>query len=427
MDLRLLVYIFLASTIAGCATPATSFLQLDYKKPAIPLTDAAVTGKEQKKLKSLTVSNKIFTLPDESPAVKISEVAVKATLGTGISRPDVKKKDPWSIVLSKVHLGNVKKGLLDGAPNVAVLLRVNSGDGSDIDGKWVLAAIGESVPVPSDLNFDNLLVWSGITDKTIVIDIQFVKLNKADKERMQGYLSVVSLVSTAIPQYGPIAASIVKAGEAINEGRSDYTVLLTYRAGFHPEHSLKYAAYALVPQEVAMKYGNGMWYDINSIPADQIKVGDDTLASNWCAFRIIKGSSRTFEYARTSSLDSARKIADDWVSTNNPIASISSLKMAVGGLISSAEAARITNNIDFKNSKSIYNALKDLKKRQSDPDPATHIKDSDYIRLLQIVESYLPAELIPSPSASLDDWLKNIEKLSTYHYDSEKEAWVKNT
>lgn len=55
-----------------------------------------------------------------------------------------------------------------------------------------LASVQEGVTVPSFLNFDNLLVWSGITDQTITIDLQLVKLNKADKDRMAGiFLSLL--------------------------------------------------------------------------------------------------------------------------------------------------------------------------------------------------------------------------------------------
>jgi hypothetical protein len=48
--------------------------------------------------------------------------------------------------------------------------------------------------VPSFLNFDNLVVWSGITDEAITIDLQLVKLNAAHKERIDEYLSVAGKV-----------------------------------------------------------------------------------------------------------------------------------------------------------------------------------------------------------------------------------------
>lgn len=407
---------------SGCATPATTFMLLDYKQQ-VGTAKVAKTAIEK-----YSVSNELFSLSADKMAASIQKVVGKSSPpGSGISRPAVKKKDPWSIVLARAHLADPRKGWFDGAPNVAVLLRINTGDGSDIDGKWVLAAANESVTVPSDLNFDNLLVWSGITDKAITIDVEFVKLNKADKEKMAGYLSLTSLVSTAIPQYGAIAKAIVSAGEAINTARSDYTVLLSYRAGFHTEKSLQYAVYALLPQEVANTQGKDLWYDLNFPDTDQIKDGSSRLAANWCAFRIIKGSSRTFDYGKADSLEKVKKLADDWVSINNPTKSYSDIKTALGGIVSSLEAKRITGKIEFNNKNSIVEALRQVKKRQSDPDKTLHLNDSDYSRLLQVIESYLPDDLIPSADSNIDVWIKNSEKLAKgYHYDAEQDKWVKD-
>jgi hypothetical protein len=226
-------------------------------------------------------------------------------------------------------------------------MRVTSGDGSEVDGKWVLAYAQEAVAVPSELNFDNILVWSGTTGKAITIDLELVKLNKADKERMEGYLAVADLVAGAIPTYGAIAQGIVKAGEAINKSRGDYTVLLAYRAGFHPDKSLKYAAYALMPQDIARQQGLQLWYylppedRIVGVP-EEVRLGDSALNANWGVFRVIKGSHRTFEYGRAESIENIRKLADNWISTLNPLGSTQAMKDSVEKLISSVEAQRIT-------------------------------------------------------------------------------------
>jgi len=404
--------------LSGCATPATSFLILNYNQAPKASSDT-----NQLAIENVSVSNNLFAaLPQNLIVPAPIPIFVP---GSGSARPEVRQGDPWSIVLSRVQVADADRGWFDGAPNIAVLLRVNTGDRSDIDGKWVLAAVQNEVTVPSFLNFDNLLVWSGITDRTITIDLQLVKLNKADKDRMAGYLSIASLISGAVPQYGPVANSIVKAGEAINAARDSYTVLLTYRAGFHAQHSLRYAAYALLPQPVARANAKTLWYDIKA--PDEIKSGSESLNSNWCAFRIIKGSSRTFENGRADSLEKVRLLADQWIASENPAASLINLKEAVSNLVSSVEAARITSKIDFQNKASLEKALSAVKERQADPDPNMRLIAQDYNRFLQIVSSYLPPELMSGNDASIEKWQEAIGKLDTYHYDANSERWVKNS
>jgi len=404
-------------TLAGCAAPATSVLILNYSD--VPQSFSSTT---QLAIENVSVSNNLFSALPRNLVVPTP--LPKSVPGSGSVRPEVQQGDPWSIVLSRVRITEAEKGWFDGAPNIAVLLRVNIGDKSDIDGKWVLAAVQKEVAVPSFLNFDNLLVWSGITDRTVTIDLQLVKLNKADKDRMDGYLSIASLISGAIPQYGPVANSIIKAGEAINEARDSYTVLLAYTAGFHAQHSLRYAAYALLPQAIAQANARTLWYDLTA--PDEIKVGKERLNSNWCAFRIIKGSSRTFEYGRADSLEKVRQVADQWIASESPAASFTSLKEAVSKLVSSVEAARITSKIDFQSKVSLERAIRAVKERQADPDPSMRLNTQDYNRFLQIVSSYLPPELTPASDAGIDKWQEVISKLDSYHYDADSDRWVKN-
>lgn len=80
--------------------------------------------------------------------------------------------------------------------------------------------------------------------------------------------------------------------------RDSYTVLLNYRAKFHAQHILRYAAYVLLPQSVAKSNAKTVWYDLKA--PDEVKSESEGLHSNWCAFRTNKGSARTFEYGRAS-------------------------------------------------------------------------------------------------------------------------------
>jgi PBP1b-binding outer membrane lipoprotein LpoB len=426
----ILFVILLSVILAGCATPATSVLMLDYNKP-IRISQADKTEVDKAETdKAETVKSILdkYTLPNAYIAKDIVNAAdvmiLHAPPGTGSSRPEVKPVDAWSIVLSKVHIEKAKSWA--SAPNIAVLLRVNSGDNSDIDGKWILAAAATEVPTPSDLNFDNILVWSGITNKTITIDLQLLELNKADKEKLSGYLSVASLATNAIPAYGQIASAIIQAGDAINNSRGDYTVLLTYTLGFHPEHALKYAAYALMPQEIARQNSENLWYNVNKLsPAfdDQVMVSNDTLNSNWCAFRIIKGSSRTFEVGREKSLADVRKLADTWVNSVNPSTSFDSLKGAMSKVVSSVEAQRLISKTSFDDQGSLLKTLTAVKSKQSG-DPNLKLNDDDYSKLLQVISSYLPAELIPQDD-NIDSYITSINKLNDYTYNNNIDQWVR--
>jgi len=401
----------------GCATPATSFLAVGYDKPKPQAPGPSYNYNVA--LETNTVSNKLII-----PAVYDLTTIRAAVLVPGFTRPEVGPGDPWSIVLSKVRISDAYQGFFDGAPNIAVLLRVTTGNNSEIDGKWILAAAQEQVAVPSFLNFDNLLVWSGITNQTITIDLQLVKLNKVDKERMAGYLSLASLIAGAIPTYGNVANAIVKAGEAINETRNNYTVLLNYRAGFYPSRNLRYAAYALLPQDIAKLRGETLWYDRTP---DELKSGDEGLLdSNWCTFLITKGSFRTFEYGRAGSLDEIRLVADQWVKAGNAIPPTANLRNAFGKLASSVEAERIISTIDFRSKLSLTRALTALKQRQAHDDPLMRLNDDDYNRFFLIVASYFPEELIPS-SNSIDEWLKAAQKLDNYNFDDAQERWVKKS
>ena len=55
------------------------------------------------------------------------------------------------------------------------------------------------------------------------------------------------------------------------------------------------------------------------------------------------------------------------------------------------------------------------------------LNTQDYNRFLQIVSSYLPPELTPASDASIDKWQEAVGKLDSYHYDANRERWVKNS
>ena len=88
--------------------------------------------------------------------------------------------------------------------------------------------------------------------------------------------------------------------------------------------------------------------------------------------------------------------------------------------MSSTEATRILRSTDFTKRNDIIQALKELKVRQGDP--GLNLNEADYNRLLRIVGSYMPLDIIPAPAASLDDWTKAAERLQNYHYDGRQEA-----
>jgi hypothetical protein len=415
-----LFIVLMTLLLSGCAVPASSLVVVSYSEPT---TRQAISAAA---IEKSSVRTALFKDSPTNYGVSASPATSKpvVNVGPGVTRPEVDVNDPWSIVLSRVRVQDPQRGLFEGGINMAVLLRVQSGERNEIDGKWVLAYVQEDVEVPSELNFDNLLVWSGLTPKTVVIDLQLVKLNKADKEKMAGYLSVASLVAGAIPTYGAAAAALVKAGEAINDARRNYTVLLAYSAGFTPVHSLRYAAYVLLPQGIANERAPELWYDLRQ--PERVRSSRDPLTANWVVLRIIKGSSRTFEYGRAESLEKVREIADQWIATQNPTIPLDKLRDAVKNLVSSAEAARIVSRTDFKNRSSILATLTSVKVRQADPNQGLRLGDEDYNRILQIVGSYLPQDVLPQAGASIDAWIDATKKLDGYHFDADQERWVKN-
>jgi hypothetical protein len=407
------VTIFLASVLSsGCAVPASSFLTLGYAKPSTPKPVSPVA------IDRVSARNTIFKEETDNPATLVAMRAGRTVdVGPGVDRPDVDVSDPWSIVLTKVHVEDPQKAFFESSTtNIAVLLRVLTNEKNDIDGKWILAYAQAGVEVPSDLSFDNLLVWSGMGSQAVVIDVQLVKLNKASKEQMDGYLSVAGLVAGAIPTYGPIAQALVKAGQAINDARGNYTVLLAYTRGFHPASKLKYAAYGLLPQGLANERAPELWYDL-SIP-EQIRVMDSRLSANWAVFRIIKGSYKTFEYGRAESLQKVREAADEWITNNNPTASLDQLNKAVQSLVSSTEATRILSRTNFAKQGDIVQALKEVQARRA------NLTDADYGRILQVVASYLPPDIIPKSDAPINSWIDAATKLNNYNYDRIVDRWV---
>ena len=398
--------------LVGCATastPSTSFLSLDYQTPKnpAPLTPSVLTG--------VTSANSLFASHEE-PLLAL----VKQPVGSGSDRPEVHSGDSWSIVLARVYVADANTGWLEDTSNVALLLRVHTRDHSDIDGRWVLAAVAESVKIPSFVNFDNLVVWSGLSPNAITLDVQLVKLNKADKQRMSNYSALTGLAPRMIPAYGPIASALVQAGETLNAARDDYTVLLAYKAGFHPDHGLKYSAYALLPQKTALQNGAVLWYDL---PYNEVKLDNNkSLFSNWCAFRIIKGSYTTFASETSDSLAKIGKIADDWVNSVDPKAPVANLMDSVTKLVSSSASANIINNTKFSEPSSLKNALAAFKIYQASA--SVKITDEDVNKIFKIFSSHFPADLAPQ-SNNPDDWIAAIPKLINYHYDWNQELWIK--
>lgn len=162
----------------------------------------------------------------------------------------IKPSQPWSIILKRVHIGeNEDWGLFRGNGEIAVLLRV-SGDVSDIDGKWVLAALEEDVNDDRALNFRNIVVWSGQgAPDNLVIELRIIELDQNEAALYDQISATVARAAGTIPKYGDLAALLVNAASVVNGLSSDPDEILSFRQGFDGGNQLYYGNYVLIPTE----------------------------------------------------------------------------------------------------------------------------------------------------------------------------------
>lgn len=341
--------------------------------------------------------------------------------------PSTDVDDPISIVLSSAYIADAMKSWYEvSAPNIAILVKVQTGDGSASDNKWLLVDVEDGVQTYSKLNHANKIpIWSGKAPTSGRIDIQIVKLNKEDKEKFASYLEaakgIAALAGTALPAVAPAIATLANAGEQLNNSRENYTVILDSQAGAYPGSPIKYAAYVLMPQEVNDL--DELWFD-NSDRFLCLKTNDALVKKNWVAVTVSKGESKTFELSKADSLANIKAAADEWKGTTQPSESSAHLMNAVNILTSGAERQRIIDKTSPDKPDSIKWALTTMKSRRGDG-VTLKVNDSDYADFLSYIGSFLPYDFA---GKDIDSLITLVDTLnSKYQFEPIRRKWLAKT